>query len=260
MHDDGRARLTRSGQRFDVIQMSLVDTWAATGAGAFTLSENGLYTLDAWRVFLSRLSPGGVLSVSRWFNPDNTSETSRLVGLGVASLIDRGVARPGDQLVLLVSGRVATLMVSSAPFTTTDRDRLDALANERGFEIAVAPWRPAGGQPPRPHQPEPHRRRAPGCDRGPALRLLPTDRSSSVLLQHAASARAVRLGPAVAVRRARRQPPGHAAAPDAHGHLHALRARHHRLAARGARDGRRCRGPNSVWRWPTSRRSDSATC
>ena len=143
VHDDGRARLTRSSQRFDVIQMSLVDTWAATGAGAFTLSENGLYTLDAWRVFLSRLSQGGVLSVSRWFNPDNTSETSRLIGLGVASLLDRGVERPGDQLVLLVSGRVATLMVSSAPFTTTDRDRLDALADERGFEIAVAPWRPA---------------------------------------------------------------------------------------------------------------------
>jgi hypothetical protein len=142
VHDDGRARLTRTAARFDVIQMSLVDTWAATGAGAFTLSENGLYTLDAWRVFLARLAPGGVLSVSRWFNPDNTSETSRLVALGVAALLDRGLARPADHLVLFVSGRVATLMISIAPFTADDRARLEAVSAEREFQTAVAPWVP----------------------------------------------------------------------------------------------------------------------
>ena len=69
VHDEGRAFLTRTRDRFDVIQMSLVDTWAATGAGAFTLSENGLYTREAWRIFLDRLTPTGVLSVSRWFSP-----------------------------------------------------------------------------------------------------------------------------------------------------------------------------------------------
>ena len=42
VHDEARSYLTRAGQRFDVLQMSLIDTWAATGAGAFTLSENGL--------------------------------------------------------------------------------------------------------------------------------------------------------------------------------------------------------------------------
>ncbi len=93
VHDDGRAHLTRTDKRFDVLQISLVDTWASTGAGAFSLSENGLYTLEAWRVFLDRLKPGGVLSVSRWFDPNNVSETSRLVSLGIASLIDRGVER-----------------------------------------------------------------------------------------------------------------------------------------------------------------------
>lgn len=144
VHDDGRAWLTRTTARFDVIQMSLVDTWAATGAGAFTLSENGLYTVDAWRIFLARLAPGGVLSVSRWFNPDNTSETSRLVGLGVAALLDRGVTRPADQLVLLVSGRVATLMVSNAPFTDADRERIQSLVSARGFDVRLAPWQPAG--------------------------------------------------------------------------------------------------------------------
>ena len=63
--DEGRSWFARTSESFDVIQMSLVDTWAATGAGAFTLSENGLYTVDAWTIFLDRLTDDGAFTVSR---------------------------------------------------------------------------------------------------------------------------------------------------------------------------------------------------
>jgi hypothetical protein len=146
-HDDGRAYLTRTDKRFDVIQISLVDTWASTGAGAFSLSENGLYTVDGWRVFLDRLKPGGVLSVSRWFDPHNVSETSRLVSLGVGALLDRHVAHPADHLILAVRDKIATLMISPTPFTEADRTRLAVVMGEKGFELAVSPWTPATGGP-----------------------------------------------------------------------------------------------------------------
>jgi hypothetical protein len=139
VHDDGRAHLTRTDKRFDIIQMSLVDTWASTGAGAFTLSENGLYTLEAWRVFLNRLRPGGVLSVSRWFDPQNVSETSRLLSLGIAALIDRGVANPIDHIMLVVRGRVATLMVSTAPFTADDKARVATVSADKAFTVTIEP-------------------------------------------------------------------------------------------------------------------------
>ena len=45
--------------------MSLIDTWAATGAGAFSLSENGLYTVQGWQHFIGALTPNGVFTVSR---------------------------------------------------------------------------------------------------------------------------------------------------------------------------------------------------
>ena len=51
--DEARSWFARTPRSFDVIQMSLIDTWAATGAGAFTLTENGLYTVEAWRRFRS---------------------------------------------------------------------------------------------------------------------------------------------------------------------------------------------------------------
>jgi hypothetical protein len=120
--------------------MSLIDTWAATGAGAFTLTENGLYTREAWRIFLDRLTPGGLFSVSRWFSPETISETSRLLALGVASLLDRGVRRPVNHVAMLARDRCATLIVSNRPLTDEDRARILQLAGDRQFKVLVSPW------------------------------------------------------------------------------------------------------------------------
>jgi hypothetical protein len=143
VNDEARAHLARSDRRFDIIQMSLIDTWAATGAGAFTLSENGLYTLEGWRILLDRLKPRGVFSVSRWFSPSRSSETSRLVSLAVAALLDRDVGRPGEHLVLAASGNVATLLVSPAPLGAADRDALERAIGTYGFRVMISPWHPA---------------------------------------------------------------------------------------------------------------------
>jgi hypothetical protein len=140
VHDDARAYLTRAEERFDVLQMSLIDTWAATGAGAFTLSENGLYTTDAWAVFLARLTPNGVFSVSRWFSPLNVSETTRLIALATASLLDRGITQPAAHMVLVSSANIATLVVSASPLTDADRAVVERLAADEGFRIRLAPW------------------------------------------------------------------------------------------------------------------------
>jgi hypothetical protein len=140
VHDDARAFLTRTDRRFDIVQMSLIDTWAATGAGAFTLSENGLYTVDGWKIFLARLRPGGVFSVSRWFSPTNVSETHRLLALAVASLLELGVQRPVDHLLLVTRDRTATLLTSPSPLTREDETRVQKLADAEGFTVQASPW------------------------------------------------------------------------------------------------------------------------
>ena len=51
--EDGRSFVRRSQDRYQVMQATLVDTWASTAAGAFALTENNLYTSDAVRDYLS---------------------------------------------------------------------------------------------------------------------------------------------------------------------------------------------------------------
>ena len=64
--DDGRSFVRRSPDKYDVIQASLVDTWAATAAGAYTLTENTLYTVEAFTDYLDHLTDDGVLTITRW--------------------------------------------------------------------------------------------------------------------------------------------------------------------------------------------------
>jgi hypothetical protein len=138
-NDEGRSYLTRSGERFDLIQASLVDTWAATSAGAMTLSENALYTVDGWRVFFDHLKPGGIITFSRWFSGDRTNETYRLFSVAQAMLLSEGVTNPGEHLALIKSGQIATLLASNQPFTDQDIGKLRAISSEMAFTPIVMP-------------------------------------------------------------------------------------------------------------------------
>ncbi len=142
VHDEARSFLSRSQDRFAVIQASLIDTWAATGAGAHALGENGLYTVEAFGVFLDRLEPGGILSVSRWLG----TETDRLVAVAMAALLARGVVRPREHIALLRAGVVSTLLVARDPLSEADRIALEAVSAEKGFSITALPGRAALAQ------------------------------------------------------------------------------------------------------------------
>ena len=137
--DEGRSWFARSAERFDIIQMSLIDTWAATGAGAFTLSENGLYTVEAWRILLAHLNPSGVFTVSRWYAPDNVNETGRMISLATGTLFDLGETDPSQHIFLAASGHIATLVLSRSPFRPEDVALLNSVAAQKQFQVLLSP-------------------------------------------------------------------------------------------------------------------------
>jgi spermidine synthase len=143
VHDEARSYLTRTRDRYDVVQISLTDTWAATGTGAFTLSENGLYTVEAWKTFLGRLRPGGLIGVSRWYSPTSVSETSRLVSLATAALLESGASDPRQHMILTARSSVATLILSDLPLREQDLAALDRVRERLGLQILLAPGRPS---------------------------------------------------------------------------------------------------------------------
>jgi SAM-dependent methyltransferase len=137
--DEARSWFARSDETFDLIQMSLVDTWAATGAGAYSLSENGLYTVEAWRIFLQRLAPDGVFTVSRWYGPNRIEETGRMVSLAMAAAFEVGAQTPRDHIFLAASERVATLVLSREPLSPEHVRVLEVAAGEMSYNVLITP-------------------------------------------------------------------------------------------------------------------------
>jgi SAM-dependent methyltransferase len=143
VRDEARSYVARSKEKFDIIQISFIDTWAATAAGAYALSENSLYTVEGWQTFLDHLTPGGVLTVSRWYVPGRPLEAYRLTALAAKVLRDRGVDDP-RQHIFLVEGPapyipVGTILVSPQPFSQEDLATLERVAGQMQFDVAVAP-------------------------------------------------------------------------------------------------------------------------
>ena len=148
VNDEARSSIARSTDRAGIIQISLIDTWAATASGAFVLTENSLYTVEAWRTFLEHLAPRGILSVSRWYYAGRPGEVYRLASLASTTLMQMGVSRPGDHYAIVRArpaaasngpDGVGTMLVSRDPLSAQDLDTLDAVAARMRFEVVQSP-------------------------------------------------------------------------------------------------------------------------
>jgi hypothetical protein len=144
--DDARSWFASTKERFDLVQMSMIDTWAATGAGAFSLSENGLYTLEGWRAFLKTINEDGVFTVSRWFSPGDVNETGRMIGLATGALLDAGVKDVRPHLFVARADNIATLVLSKAPFSDDKLRVLEDTTRNLGFSVLLAPNQPPESQ------------------------------------------------------------------------------------------------------------------
>lgn len=146
MSGEARSHLAASDDAYDIIQISLIDTWAATAAGAFALSENALYTAEAFELFLDHLNEDGILSVSHWYVNDHPASSYRLTALAAAALRQTGGDDPTSHLMFVRSSggnefypSVGTILVSREPFSEADVEQLQRVAQEMRFEVALAP-------------------------------------------------------------------------------------------------------------------------
>jgi spermidine synthase len=100
---DGRSFLRSTPQQFDVVQMTLVDTWASTAAGAFALSENNLYTVEAFGEYFNHLRPDGMVAITRW-EFQHPREALRVVAVAMEALHRLGVANPARNFIVVSQG------------------------------------------------------------------------------------------------------------------------------------------------------------
>lgn len=144
--EDGRSFVRRSHDHYQVLQATLVDTWASTAAGAFALSENNLYTSNAFVDYLSHLTPDGVMAFTRWgFDPPR--ESLRVVSLAIAALKQLGQENPAANIAVVREdlarlhgwGAQDTILIARNPLTPGDIERMRSAADLAKIQVIYLP-------------------------------------------------------------------------------------------------------------------------
>lgn len=126
LHDEGRSFLRRSTDKYNIIQMSGVDTFSALAGGAYVLAENYLYTVNAMKDYVNHLDEDGFLIIRRWYFPEHPRESLRLFVLAYHALAEMGVSDPGLHIVVAGKFLYANTIVKKSPLTGAEIQAFEA--------------------------------------------------------------------------------------------------------------------------------------
>jgi hypothetical protein len=145
---DGRSFIRNCGQQFDVVQMTLVDTWASTAAGAFALSENSLYTVEAFRDYFDHLNPDGIIAITRW-EFRQPREALRVVSEAIQALHELGVSNPAGNFAVVSEGQLdedgipVAVLAKKRPFTRQEEEAVESYVRSHpDLELLYLPSEP----------------------------------------------------------------------------------------------------------------------
>ena len=135
---EARGFVNASDQRYDLIQVALLDSFGTASAGLYGLSENYLYTVEALQAYLNRLTPGGMLAVTRWLTLP-PRDALKLFATAVSALEKSGVSNPAARLVMIRGWKTVTLLVKNSDFTAADIAAIKEFSRTRSFDLAYYP-------------------------------------------------------------------------------------------------------------------------
>jgi len=135
---EARSFVAGSAGDYDLIQVSLLDSYSASASGQYALSENHLYTTEALGEFLQKLAKDGFLSITRWIKLP-PRDTLKLLATAVDALRASGVQDPGQQLILIRGWQTSTLLVKNGTVSAQDIERVRAFCAARSFDVAWFP-------------------------------------------------------------------------------------------------------------------------
>jgi spermidine synthase len=130
---EARRFLETTDERFDLISLALLDSFFSSSTGVQAAAESYLYTVESLAAAINRLTPGGILAITRWIKTP-PRDVPRTFATAVAALERLGVQAPGTHLAGIRSWATATLLITNTPFTPAELERLEAFCEERSFD------------------------------------------------------------------------------------------------------------------------------
>ncbi len=135
---EARGFVRGTTKRYDLIQIALLDSVSASAAGTHALSESYLYTVEAFTDLYQHLTPGGIISITRWLKTP-PRDMIRLFATTVEALERIDGVVPAQQLAMIRGWRTGTLLIKKGAFDAADRAAIQGFCRERSFDVAYYP-------------------------------------------------------------------------------------------------------------------------
>jgi hypothetical protein len=139
VHDEGRHYLSKVREKYDVIEVTGVDSYSGTIASANIFSENYLYTKEAIKLYYKKLTDNGVAHIIRLEYPDPPREMVRMLATAMEALREEGIDDPSQHIVMFANTWLtgASMLIKKKPFTSADIQNLtDWTSSNPNFKIA----------------------------------------------------------------------------------------------------------------------------
>jgi SAM-dependent methyltransferase len=139
-----RAFAGSTNQKFDMVELGLIDSTGLSQAGGYSVEENYTYTVEALREYLKALTPSGILSITVWDRLNPPRNVPRLLATVVKALREEGapsIDRDIYSFNLLLS--TATVLVKKNGFTAPEIARLNAYCRRMSFDVDYFPGMPS---------------------------------------------------------------------------------------------------------------------
>ena len=138
---EARGFVRATTKQYDLIQIALLDSVSASAAGTHALSESYLYTVESIIDLYQHLTPGGIISITRWLKTP-PRDMIRLFATTVEALEQIDGVVPAQQLAMIRGWRTGTLLIKKGGFHAADQARIQDFCRERSFDVAYYPQMP----------------------------------------------------------------------------------------------------------------------
>ncbi len=135
---EARSFIKQTPNKYDLIELSMIDDYNTAASGVYALNESYLYTIESIRQILDRLNETGLLSISRWVVTP-ARDNLKIFNIVIKALQQMGMDAPQNHLIAIRSLQTLTLLVSKAPIQKKMIHKAKTFASQRLFDLVYYP-------------------------------------------------------------------------------------------------------------------------
>jgi spermidine synthase len=135
---EARSFTKHSTGGYDLVVVSLLDSFAVAGSGVQALNESYLYTVEALRGYLGLLRPGGCLAMTRWLKIP-PRDSFKLIATASEALSAEGIHGPGAHMALIRGWNTVTFLIRNGAMGEEDIEAIRSFVRSRSFDPVYFP-------------------------------------------------------------------------------------------------------------------------